>query len=285
MPSVVHDLTLPSADGLALRARLRPNSAHKGWLIIAHGFGEHAGCYDHVTEALGEASGLSVVAFDFRGHGLSPGARGVVRAYGELVDDLQGVFDWCEELAPGLPRFVLGHSNGGQVALRFAERGPDLAGLVLSNPALRLMTEVPPWKLGFGRLMRVVAPAVTLDASYPHDWMTRDTAMREARARDGLRHTRMSPRLFFGMIEGGARLLADAGDVHAPVLLLLGDDDPLIDPAGARAMFGRLGSQDKTMHVYPGGRHEPFNDLDRAVVLKDVGDWLREHLAPVLAPY
>ncbi len=273
-----HELTIPSADGTPLRARVWPGADGAGSLIIAHGFGEHAGCYEHVATQLRDQTGLGVVAFDFRGHGLSRGARGVVFAYEELVADLRGVFDWCGRERPDAPRFVLGHSNGGQVALRFAEEGPNLAGLVLSNPALRLKATVPAWKVGVGRLLGRVAPTVTLHAPYPHEWMTRDPVMMDSRARDVLRHERISARLYFGMVEGGARLIADAGRVRAPTLLLVGEDDPLIDPAGSRALHRGLGCADKTLRVYLESRHEPLNDLDRARVLDDVARWLRERL-------
>ena len=63
----------------------------------------------------------------------------------------------------GVRCFVLGHSNGGQVALRAALRDPGrISGLVLSNPVLRVSVEVPPAKLKLARLLARYAPWVTL---------------------------------------------------------------------------------------------------------------------------
>ncbi len=65
------------ADGLPLHARLWSGEEPRGTLVIAHGLGEHGGCYDHVAEVLTAEAGLvDVLAFDFRGHGASPGAGG-----------------------------------------------------------------------------------------------------------------------------------------------------------------------------------------------------------------
>src|SRR5262249_38740002 len=146
--STPRDAAIATTDGLSLRARYwrRPNP--RGVVVIAHGFGEHGGCYRHVAEALGPALEVDVLSADLRGHGRSPGRRGVVRRYEELVSDLRSAFEWAGRTRPGLPRFVLGHSNGGQLALRLAlENEPDLAGLVLSNPSLKVATRIPRTKL------------------------------------------------------------------------------------------------------------------------------------------
>ncbi len=154
------DLVIRSADGLPLRAWhwTRPNP--RGVLLIAHGFGEHGGCYRHVAETLGPALEIDVVALDFRGHGRSPGRRGVVRRYDDLIGDLRATLSWTGQARPGLPRFLLGHSHGGLLALRFAlQNDSGLAGLIGSNPALKLMTRVPRHKLRVGRFLRRFAPS------------------------------------------------------------------------------------------------------------------------------
>jgi alpha-beta hydrolase superfamily lysophospholipase len=110
--------------------------------------------------------GIEVLAFDFRGHGRSPGRRGGVRGYDDLSADLRGALAWYGRRRPGLPRFVLGHSNGGLVALRTVLGGDaEVAGLILSNPALRLAVPVPALKRWAAVVLRRVAPGVTLRAS------------------------------------------------------------------------------------------------------------------------
>ena len=111
--------------------------------------------------AVGPAAGVDFVAVDLRGHGRSPGRRGVVQHYDELTADLTAAFEWTGRERPGLPRFVLGHSNGGQVALRAAldpRVGPAIDGLILSNPSLRLSVQVPGYKLRLGRFLLRRAP-------------------------------------------------------------------------------------------------------------------------------
>lgn len=273
------DVTIPGPRGLDLRAWSWTTDRPRGVVVIAHGLGEHGGAYDHVAESLGRSAGVDVLAFDFRGHGRSPGRRGVVRRYEDLCDDLRSALAWAGAERPGLPRFALGHSNGGQVVLRsLLDGGLDVAGVVLSNPALRVASPIPGWKLGVGRILRRVAPRITLRTDIDLATLTRDPAMAELRRGDPLRHERINGPLFFGLVEGGATIHRRASEVETPVLLILGAADPIIDAAFTSAVFDRLGSADKTRLVFPEALHEPLNDLDRGAVLAAIGGWLSGRL-------
>jgi alpha-beta hydrolase superfamily lysophospholipase len=272
------DATIRVPEGPSLRGWFWPSPRGRGVVVIAHGLGEHGGAYAHVAEGLARLAGVDVLAFDFRGHGRSPGRRGVVRRYEDLCDDLRAAVAWAGEERPGRPRFVLGHSNGGLVALRSVLGGGlDVAGIILSNPALRVRS-VPLWKRGVGRVLRRVAPRVTLDTAVDLATLTRDPAMIAARRDDPLRHSRISGPLFFGLVEGGATVYRRAGEIAVPILLVLGESDPLIDPAFTAAVFDRLGSPDKSRATFPEALHEPLNDLDRAAALDAVAAWLDARL-------
>jgi alpha-beta hydrolase superfamily lysophospholipase len=201
----------------------------------------------------------------------------VVRAYDELICDVLGAHDWAGRERPGLPRFLLGHSNGGQLALRAAlgrgaGDGPD--GLILSNPSIRLSYPVPRHKVALGRLLLRFAPGLTLPAPIEPEKLTRDPAMVAFYTDDPLRHGRISAPLYFGMVEGGERLLDEVGALTIPALMIVGGHDPVVDPTACRLAFDRLGSDDKTLLIYPQMLHEPFNELGRAGVLADLVAWL-----------
>jgi alpha-beta hydrolase superfamily lysophospholipase len=275
----VRDLAIPSVDGLRLKARWWPVPEARAIVIVAHGFGEHGGTYAHVARSVGGAVGADFLALDFRGHGRSPGRRGVVRRYEDLVTDLRSVVAWARANLPDLPVFVMGHSNGGQVVLRFAlDPGHDIRAVIASNPSIQVAMPVPPGKLKLGKVLLSVAPWFTLKADAPSAWMTRDPAMQDMYRKDELRHNRMSAPLFFGMVEGGEMLLARAGEIRLPTLLIVGGQDPVINPASNREFFERLGAEDKTLHLYPRMLHEPFNELGREAVFDDLARWLDERI-------
>jgi alpha-beta hydrolase superfamily lysophospholipase len=273
------DLTIPNAAGPAIRAWLWTQERPKGVLVVSHGLGEHSGCYRHVAENLGPRLEIDVLAFDYRGHGRGAGGRGVVHRYEELVDDLQAVVDWVTAERPDQPRFLLGHSNGGQVVMRLLLQKPDLDGAILSNPALRLAVRVPAYKRLIGETLRRLAPSVTLSAEVNDGQMTRDPLMLAGRGDDPLRHSRISAPLFFGLVDGGVEIAARALEIQTPILMLLGEQDPVIDAEFSRQVFDRLGAAGKALRTYPDALHEPLNDLCRAHVLDDVASWLQPRLA------
>ena len=265
--------------GLCFGADGGERPAPRGGVIISHGFAEHSGCYRRLADHLGARLDVDVVAVDYRGHGRSPGRRGVVRRYDDLVGDLSSVLAWAERQWPDVPRFVLAHSNGGQVALRLVLQGSNsVDALVLSNPALRIAAPIPPIKLKLGHFLKKVAPWITLSGDLRTGVLTRDPEIQEEHRTDPLRHNRMSPPLFFGMVEGGELLMHRAAEIQIPILVLLGGQDTLIDPTTSREFFERLGSEDKTLLIYPKMLHEPLNDLGREQVFDDVVRWLAPRL-------
>ncbi|AGA30480.1 alpha/beta hydrolase [Singulisphaera acidiphila] len=273
------DVAISTPDGLSLRGWhwTRPNP--RGVLVIAHGFGEHGGCYRHVAEALGPALELEILSPDLRGHGRSPGPRGVVKRYEDLISDLHAAVDWARQVQPSLPTYVLGHSNGGQLALRLGlEPDAALDGVIVSNPSLRVATRVALHKLLIGRFLRRFAPAVTLGAKLNATILTSDPDMQREHQVDPLRHSRISAPLFFGMVEGGQLMADRAAEFKIPLLMILGGRDEVVDPEQSRLVFDRIASADKTLRIFPQMLHEPLNELGREQVFADIISWLNPRL-------
>src|SRR5215211_4098720 len=111
-------------------------------VVLVHGYGEHIGRYEHVAAAL-NARGCAVVGPDHRGHGKSPGEPALVEDFEPIVEDLRAV---VQDARGDLPVVMVGHSMGGLIAIRYAQRHPeDLAGLVLSAPAVGLTPVFEQW--------------------------------------------------------------------------------------------------------------------------------------------
>ena len=276
--------SLTTRDGYRLQAQFWSVEAPRAVLLIAHGHGEHSGCYDEFARAVTAALPVAILAFDFRGHGLSAGRRGVIRHYSDLLDDL-GAWIAARQDPPELPRFVLGHSNGGLAAIRLVEtRQPPLAGLILSNPSLRLIAEAPLWKRLIGQVLLRLAPWVTLETGITDDQLTQ--AEDEAAFLDAnpLRHHRISPRTYFGMLAEGPRAIAEADRITIPTCLILGGADPVADPAAGRRFFERLGAADRTLRVFETMRHEPIHEKDRAEVFAAIIGWLAGRIDAPVSP-
>src|SRR3954454_14443638 len=114
-------------------------------VLIAHGYGEHAARYEHVARRLVEDLGAAVYAPDHRGHGRTDGATGTVADGEAITADLHDIAIAAQAEHPGLPVALIGHSMGGLIATRYAQRfGGELAARVVSGPAMRANHELAP---------------------------------------------------------------------------------------------------------------------------------------------
>jgi alpha-beta hydrolase superfamily lysophospholipase len=231
-------------------------------VLIAHGYGEHSGRYGHVAAALVDR-GASVWSPDHLGHGLSGGDRAVIVDFEETVDDLHHVASMALGAHPGLPVVLIGHSMGGLIATRYAQRyGDELAGLVLSGPLIG-RHEFAELLLGLPEL-----PDIPLDPGT----LSRDPAVGEAYAADPLvYHGPFKRPMLEAMRSGFAAVEAGPGLGDLPTLYLHGGEDPLVPLDVTRSAVERLRGSDFTERVYEGAKHEIFNEIDRQEVLDEVG--------------
>ena len=72
--------------------------------------------------------GFAVFAVDYRGFGQS---SDVVPTEAFAYEDAEAAWDYLAKLAPGRPRYIVGHSLGGAIATELARHHPEAAGLVL----------------------------------------------------------------------------------------------------------------------------------------------------------
>ena len=165
---------------------------------------------------------------------------------------------------------------GGTIALLFTLRHPDLLDLAIySAPALILALPVALWRRVLGRIMSRVYPIYTDVAALKPALLTRDLELQQATLDDALRHARTTARLYTEMFVRAPReVLARAGELRVPFLVLHGLDDPIIAVESSRRLYASASVPGRAIHLYPGLLHEPFREIERAAVFADVAAWL-----------
>src|SRR5690242_19424701 len=96
-----------------------PEGAVRAVVVIAHGAGEHSSRYAHVAARL-VGEGYAVYALDHRGHSRSEGPRAVIDRMDNAVLDLDQLVMLATSEHPGVPVFLLGHTMGGTISVRYA---------------------------------------------------------------------------------------------------------------------------------------------------------------------
>ena len=113
-----------------------PTGAPKAVVLLAHGYAEHAGRYEHVAKRLTDA-GYAVYAIDHMGHGQSDGEGGFVPRFSAFTDGMAELLTLVEINYGDTPRLLLGHSMGGLIATLFlVERQQAFVAAALSGPAI-----------------------------------------------------------------------------------------------------------------------------------------------------
>lgn len=284
MPSFVdaHGVTIATHEWLV--------EAPRAIVQISHGIGEHAQRYAALAADL-NSSGLAVVADDHRGHGETgrtqwqgdparmgrPGPGGL-RATIEAVHAYSRI---TRDRFPELPLVLLGHSWGSLMAqISVNAHAADYAGLVLSGTAYRQ----PGW-MDAGDLNRKHRSLGSTGA----EWLSRDPEVARAWVVDPLTFPAQTAKLLG--LRDGLRLFgrpARGLPEDLPVLLQAGGDDTLGGERSvqrlARAYRERAGIRDVTVHLYPGARHEVYNETNRAEVIDDLIAWIEGHVLARPAP-
>ncbi len=278
-------IAVPGRDGTPLATwRWEPAGPARGVLQIVHGLGEHVRRYDHLAARLAGA-GFVVQGHDTRGHGhtVVDGAQpGVIGAEGwkASIDDIGVLLDRLRTDVPGVPLVLLGHSMGSFAVQQYLPDNSDrvdavvLSGTAAADRMTALDLDEP---LDLSAFNGPFEPART-----GYEWLTRDEAQVDAYVADPLcgfgYDVRASKAVF-----AGARTAAQPENVarirhDLPIYVVVGDHDPVGDDlAGVHALVERYrnaGVSDVELRVYPGARHEVFNETNRDEVEGDLLRWL-----------
>ena len=229
--------------------------------LVAHGYGEHMGRYAELAAVL-LTNGAAVFGPDHQGHGTSAGERVLIEDFEDVVTDLHAVADLARATHPGVPLVLIGHSMGGLIASRFAQRhGDELAALVLSGPVIGT------WELPDRLLALDEIPGIPISPAA----LSRDPGVGTAYAADPLVWHGPMKRPTLEAFAQTLGTVAESGDVgELPLLWLHGGDDRLVPLTGSRVGVERLSGGELTERVYPGARHEVFNETNRAEVFADL---------------
>lgn len=304
--------TLTAADGVELAVyRWLPGSdGMRAVIQLEHGASEHAGRYARVAGVLNGA-GYGVYADDHRGHGRTAGhlERFGLAGHGawdKMVDDARMLTAHIAAAHPGTPIVLLGHSMGSFIVQSYLLRwGDPLRAAVLTGTGGAFTPETQAEADEFAALLdqaiaaegRDVASSVfagrfasynePFEASAPgpptgFEWLSRDPVEVQRYVDDpwcglplsnGFVADMTAARKLLSHAEGPA---ADAR--RLPVLLMSGDQDPVggVEAERVRLLGERYRAcgMEVTERIYPGARHELFNETNRDEVHRDLLSWL-----------
>lgn len=295
----VQNITYPSATGeCTIHATLwLPEGEPRAVLQIAHGMAEHKERYAAFAEFLNQ-NGVAVAANDHAGHGESIKDESMLGYFAKedgwmkVVQDIHTLRDIVCGKFPNAPYLLMGHSMGSFLARSYAVKFGSgvkafiFSGTAGSNPVLgpaKLIAKSeikkngaikPSQKLNdlsFGAYNKQFQPART-----GFDWLSRDEHQVDLYVADPLCGFIFTAEgmydLFTGLSAIGNKAWA-AQVPNVPILLMSGAEDPVgSNGKGVKQVEKWLldTGHNVTCTLYPGGRHEMLNEVNRDEVMEDV---------------
>lgn len=269
--------TFRSFDGAELFYRHWParDEARRGAVVLLHRGHEHSGRVAHLVDEL-DLPGFDFFAWDARGNGRSPGARGDAPGFEALVRDLDrfvahiGAMHGVdvEDIA------IVAQSVGAVVAATWVhDYAPRLRALVLASPAFKVKLYVPFARPGL-RLLYGLRGNFFVNSYVRPRWLTHDATRVASYAADPLIARPISVRVLLGLYEAAERVVADAQAITVPTQLLVSGADWVVHRTPQDRFYERLGATVKERHLLPGFYHDTLGERDRAPVLERIRTFL-----------
>lgn len=306
MNYVLSEREFPSSDGIhTIHAHLYLPTAGKPRAVIqlAHGMIDYVARYTDLADYL-TGLGYLFAGHEHLGHGASAGNAEDLGFFARsggadlVIEDMHQMNRLLREAYPDLPLIVMGHSMGSFITRLYVQKYPHtMSGVIIHgtggpNPLLpfgRALSAMTEWirgpkyrsafltKLAFGSYNKHFDRAEGESA-----WLTRDPSRVSTRDTDPYTNfifTASGYRDLFRFVgRSNARRWFREYPKGMPTLIISGEEDPVGNYGrGPAYVYRRLLEEKCTaveMKLYPGARHELFNETCRDEVFEDIACWI-----------
>lgn len=252
-----------------------PESDPRAVMILVHGLGEHSTRYAHLAQRFTDA-GIAVFTLDNRGHGKTPGTRGVMD-FDKVVTDIGERLEDVRERYPDAPVIVFGHSLGGLLTMTYTVRNrPAITAQIASAPALDSELREQRLKFALANLLGGIVPDIVLPTGLDSSGVSRDPKVVAAYDADPLVHDKGSTGLAKATFAAMDDMMAQT-TFPVPLLIVHGTGDRLTVPAASKTFVNQV-TGDVTLIEYEGIYHELHNEPEQDEVFADIMEWLEQHL-------
>lgn len=302
----ITEISFPSSDGKnTIYAEIyTPRSATaKGIVQLAHGMTDYTGRYTLLADYL-TARGYILAGNHHLGHGRSAAQEADLGYFAErdglkyVIDDMKLMNDYLVKTFPALPIVLLGHSMGSFLSRLYAVKYPlTIRGLIIhgtggKNPLVGMGIAVAKLVRAFrgGRHRSGLISSLAFgnyNSRFPKEegesaWLTRDTELVASRGEDPFTSFRFTTSgyidLFLALKRSNDKSWYKRYPKEMPTLVISGDMDPVgnygkgpLEVANG-LMVG--GCSNVVLKLYPGARHELFNETNRDEVFQYLVEWL-----------
>jgi carboxylesterase len=252
----------PSAEPFHADATPNPADGQRVGVLLSQGFTGSPASMVPWGRYLAE-QGFGVAVPRLPGHGTTWQELNRTRWadwYGEIERAFEKLRANCDQVVVG------GLSMGGSLVLRLAaDRGRDVAGIVLVNPAVNIDRKDV---LALPVLKHVVPafPGIANDIKKP--------------GVEEHGYTKTPLKATHSMLTAWKRLREDLPKVTQPVLMFRSTEDHVVDPSSARIITSTISSRDLTERMLENSYHVATLDNDAPAIFEESAQFVRRVTGP-----
>lgn len=269
---------LLTSDGCEHFIRHWPAQNQQACLLYLHGIEGHSLWFDGTASFLQER-GISTMALDRRGSGLSKEKRGHIESYKHLLSDTDDFIDFAKSKLGNCPLFLMANCWGAKLAVLTCQKTRNkeqLAGMILSSPAIEVKVDFSlgkklliAWRFLTGNKEELEIPIKLED-------FTDNPQYLNFIGSDSMRLTKASAAFFVNTFILTLKSKSCPRKIVLPTLILQSGKDNIVDEKGLAGWFKRLKSQDKTMRVFEGVHHSLDFHKDPDEYRLTLANWIIE---------
>ena len=250
-----------------------PEGKITGIINLVHGLGEHSGRYAHWASLFAE-KGWGVLTFDLVGNGRSEGKRGHIKNYQVFLNQVDLLLQKSEELFPGKPRILYGHSMGGNLVINYSiSRDPAANAMIATSPWLKLAIPIPPIQLALIRFMNKLMPWFSTKWPKNPEHSTHDPEIWADIRNDPLNHGYVSIRLVNEIYNHGLFALRHVYKINKSFLLMHGSGDKVTSHKASEDFVAN--TSDRTqLRIWDGLYHELHNEFEHREIFEYIMSWI-----------
>ncbi len=243
-------------------------------ILLVHSFNEHSSRYANWALKLAN-EGISVLTFDFRGHGKS---EGKTTSYNQLLNDVDLLIKKGKEIYSNKPIFLYGHSLGGNLIANYIiSKHLSMAGVILTSPWFELTNQPPKILFSTDMFLAKFLPGLSRPTPIKADYLSRELKEVYNYKNDQLVHNKMPLGLLRSTHQKGLTAKRCIYKINTPLLIMHGSEDQITSCQASRD-FVRNASKKTTYIEWKGCYHELHNDFDRDMVFTRLISWLNDQI-------
>ncbi|ASQ16349.1 bifunctional alpha/beta hydrolase/class I SAM-dependent methyltransferase [Enterobacter cloacae] len=269
--------TFATSDGEALYFRHWPATEGKSKKVIVlfHRGHEHSGRLQHIVDEL-VMPDTHFYAWDARGNGQSPGARGYSPSLARSVQDVDEFVRFvAKDAQVNLENIVVIAQSVGAVLVStwVHDYAPKIRGMVLASPAFSVKLYVPFARTGL-TLMRRIRGMFYVNSYVKGKFLSHDPERIASFEQDKLITRAIAVNILLELYKTAKRIVSDSAAITLPTQLLISGDDFVVHAKPQKQFYAGLRSAIKEQHILPGFYHDTLGEKDRALAFDKIKSFI-----------